>query len=90
MAFVNDVINSRPRGSSQKLGVGVCETSVTVGVCINASVGVDVAGMIKFDWGVRCIRAVGGGASSTGIEQLARVKIIKVTKCNLVSTRHPF
>jgi hypothetical protein len=82
MAAMNETIKSRPRGSSQNGREEIGAEVVTVGVatCVSAGMGVNVAGMIKAGWGVSDGRAVGGGGASTGIEQAARVKIIKDKK----------
>lgn len=58
--------------------------------CVSAGMGVNAAGTSKVGWGVPVGRAVGGGGSSTGIEQAVRVEIIKAIKSVLSFISHPF
>ena len=74
MAFRRDVISSVPRGSLQKEGALV---GAGTGVCVRTGMAVNVGDAIKAGEGVAGGRAVGGGGASTGMEQLARVKITR-------------
>jgi len=84
MALPNDAIKSRARGSSQK-GMTPVEALVgtDVAICVSRGTGVNDGGAVNVGWGVADGRAVGSGAVSTGMAQLARV--IKIRTENILN-----
>jgi len=93
-AALKELISSRPRGSSQNGGAtnGAGEF-VGGGGCVSAGMGVNVGGTIKVGCvpaGVSLVSGVGGGATSTGVEQFVRVKMIRMGKYILSFILHPF